>query len=116
MLTKTAGCGAASRRGAGLATATGSVTGLFNVGADVPVKYSFNSDHSSLTGQNLESNDVALLYTVTGVGSGTELLTAKAGLTTVFTLSLDENTGAYTFTLLSHIDHRIRAMTRRRRR
>ena len=90
---------------AGLATATGSVTGLFNVGADVPVHYSFNSDLSSLAGQNLQSNDVALTYLVTGVGTGTETLTASAGATTVFTLSLNESTGAYTFTLDSHIDH-----------
>src|SRR5258708_6342791 len=84
-------------------TASGTVTSLFFAGADTPLAYSFGADFSSLG--TLKSGGTTLSYGVTGVGTGTETLTAKAGGTTVFTLTLDEATGAYTFTLASHLDH-----------
>ncbi|WP_456732059.1 T1SS-143 repeat domain-containing protein [Bradyrhizobium sp. USDA 3364] len=86
------------------ATASGNVSALFLAGADAPLHYSFSADISSLTAQDLKSGGVALTYTVT-VASGIETLTATAGATTVFTLTLNETTGAYTFTLASHLDH-----------
>ncbi|SDY26498.1 DUF5801 repeats-in-toxin domain-containing protein, partial [Pseudomonas sp. NFIX28] len=80
-----------------LTTASGSVAGIFQSGADVPLSYSLSSDTSSLP--SLSSGGVALVYSVTG-----NTLTAKAGTTDVFTLSLTV-AGAYTFTLLQPLDH-----------
>ena len=88
--------------------ATGSVSTLFLSGADAPLHYSFTASTASLTAENLTSGGVALTYAVTGVGTGTETLTASAGGTTVFTLTLVKlgvNAGNYTFTLLSHVDN-----------
>ncbi|WDG77743.1 hypothetical protein PUP68_19380 [Pseudomonas chlororaphis] len=83
---------------AGEATvASGSVTGIFQSGADVPLTYSLSSNTSGLPA--LSSGGVALAYSVLG-----NTLTAKAGATDVFTLSLTV-AGAYTFTLLQHLDH-----------
>ncbi|UCR84268.1 T1SS-143 repeat domain-containing protein [Pseudomonas chlororaphis] len=83
---------------AGEATvASGSVTGIFQSGADVPLSYSLSSNTSGLPA--LSSGGVALAYSVLG-----NTLTAKAGATDVFTLSLTV-AGAYTFTLLQHLDH-----------
>ncbi|NNB43208.1 beta strand repeat-containing protein [Pseudomonas chlororaphis] len=83
---------------AGEATvASGSVTGIFQSGADVPLSFSLSSDTSGLPA--LSSGGVALAYSVLG-----NTLTAKAGATDVFTLSLTV-AGAYTFTLLQHLDH-----------
>ncbi|UGY02097.1 DUF5801 repeats-in-toxin domain-containing protein [Bradyrhizobium quebecense] len=87
------------------ATASGNVSALFVSGADAPLSFSFTASLASLTAENLSSGGVALSYAVSGVGSGTETLTAKAGGTTVFTLTLNEATGAYTFTLDAHLDH-----------
>ncbi|WP_458736994.1 T1SS-143 repeat domain-containing protein [Pseudomonas chlororaphis] len=78
-------------------TANGSVTGIFQSGADVPLSYSLSSNTSGLPA--LSSGGVALAYSVLG-----NTLTAKAGATDVFTLSLTV-AGAYTFTLLQHLDH-----------
>ncbi|MGY4817743.1 T1SS-143 repeat domain-containing protein [Pseudomonas chlororaphis subsp. piscium] len=77
--------------------ASGSVTGIFQSGADVPLSYSLSSNTSGLP--VLSSGGVALAYSVLG-----NTLTAKAGATDVFTLSLTV-AGAYTFTLLQHLDH-----------
>ncbi|WP_443218365.1 T1SS-143 repeat domain-containing protein, partial [Pseudomonas sp. SBT1-2] len=83
---------------AGEATAaSGSVTGIFQSGADVPLSYSLSSNTSGLPA--LSSGGVALTYSVLG-----NTLTAKAGATDVFTLSLTV-AGAYTFTLLQPLDH-----------
>ncbi|WP_372437132.1 DUF5801 repeats-in-toxin domain-containing protein [Pseudomonas chlororaphis subsp. aureofaciens] len=83
---------------AGEATvASGSVTGIFQSGADVPLSYSLSSNTSGLPA--LSSGGVALAYSVLG-----NTLTAKAGATDVFTLSLTV-AGAYTFTLLQPLDH-----------
>ncbi|QQZ39842.1 hypothetical protein IF690_17515 [Pseudomonas sp. SK3(2021)] len=83
---------------AGEATvASGSVTGIFQSGADVPLTYSLSSNTSGLPA--LSSGGVALVYSVLG-----NTLTAKAGATDVFTLSLTV-AGAYTFTLLQPLDH-----------
>ncbi|ETD39631.1 hypothetical protein U724_05610, partial [Pseudomonas chlororaphis subsp. aurantiaca PB-St2] len=78
-------------------TASGSVTGIFQSGADVPLSYSLSSDTSGLPA--LSSGGVALVYSVLG-----DTLTAKAGATDVFTFSLSA-AGAYTFTLLQPLDH-----------
>ncbi|MFV3304594.1 DUF5801 repeats-in-toxin domain-containing protein [Pseudomonas sp. NY15181] len=84
---------------AGEATvATGSVAGIFHSGADVPLTYSLSSDTSGLPA--LTSGGVAVTYSVLG-----NLLTASAGAATVFTFSLNATTGAYTFTLVSPLDH-----------
>ncbi|WP_238399325.1 DUF5801 repeats-in-toxin domain-containing protein [Pseudomonas chlororaphis] len=80
-----------------LTTASGSVTGIFQSGADVPLTYSLSSDTSGLPA--LTSGGVALVYSVTG-----DTLTAKAGAVDVFTFSLSA-AGAYSFTLLQPLDH-----------
>ncbi|AZD22867.1 hypothetical protein C4K24_3566 [Pseudomonas chlororaphis subsp. aurantiaca] len=78
-------------------TASGSVTGIFQSGADVPLNYSLSSDTSGLPA--LTSGGVALVYSVAG-----DTLTAKAGATDVFTFSLNA-AGDYSFTLLQPLDH-----------
>ncbi|UUT22399.1 DUF5801 repeats-in-toxin domain-containing protein [Pseudomonas sp. T8] len=78
-------------------TASGSVTGIFQSGADVPLSYSLSSDTSGLPA--LSSGGVALIYSVAG-----DTLTAKAGAVDVFTFSLSA-AGAYSFTLLQPLDH-----------
>ncbi|WPN60376.1 hypothetical protein [Pseudomonas sp. P9_31] len=78
-------------------TASGSVTGIFQSGADTPLSYALSSDTSGLPALN--SGGVALVYSVLG-----DTLTAKAGATDVFTFSLSA-AGAYTFTLLKPLDH-----------
>ncbi|AKA23991.1 beta strand repeat-containing protein [Pseudomonas chlororaphis] len=75
----------------------GSVTGIFQSGADVPLSYSLSSNTSGLPA--LSSGGVALAYSVVG-----DTLTAKAGAISVFTLSLNA-AGAYAFTLLQPLDH-----------
>ncbi|WGR90931.1 hypothetical protein MTX20_20025 [Bradyrhizobium sp. ISRA435] len=91
----------------GSATATGSVTTLFNPGVDTPLTYRLATDTSSLTSQGLTSGGNALNYAVTSSG-GVDTLTASytVGLTTttVFTLALTEATGAWTFTLSAPVD------------
>ncbi|MFV3304595.1 beta strand repeat-containing protein [Pseudomonas sp. NY15181] len=85
---------------AGEATiASGSVTGIFQSGADVPLTYGLSSDTSAL--QALSSGGTALVYSVSG---NTLTATAGAGGATVFTFSLT-SAGAYTFTLLKPLDH-----------
>ncbi|MCO8310697.1 T1SS-143 repeat domain-containing protein [Pseudomonas mandelii] len=78
-------------------TAGGSVTGIFQSGADTPLSYALSSDTSGLPA--LSSGGVALVYSVTG-----DTLTAKAGATDVFTFSLTA-AGVYSFTLLKPLDH-----------
>ncbi|AZD67749.1 T1SS-143 domain-containing protein [Pseudomonas chlororaphis] len=80
-----------------LTTASGSVSGIFQSGADVPLSYSLSSDTSGLPA--LTSGGVALVYSVAG-----DTLTAKAGAVDVFTFSLSA-AGAYSFTLLQPLDH-----------
>ncbi|WP_242443173.1 hypothetical protein [Pseudomonas sp. LFM046] len=83
---------------AGAATsASGSVTGIFQSGADTPLSYALSSNTSGL--QALSSGGTALVYSVAG-----NTLTAKAGGVDVFTFSLTA-AGAYTFTLLKPLDH-----------
>jgi T1SS-143 domain-containing protein len=84
---------------AGEATvATGSVAPLFNPGADQPLTFSLNTNTSGLP--VLTSGGVTVTYAVVG-----NLLTASAGLNTVFTFALDGITGAWTFTLVDQLDH-----------
>ncbi|MGE7963009.1 hypothetical protein ACQKPC_11630, partial [Pseudomonas sp. NPDC089918] len=77
--------------------ASGSVTGIFQSGADTPLTYALSSNTSGLPA--LSSAGVALVYSVVG-----NTLTATAGATDVFTFSLTA-AGAYTFTLLKPLDH-----------
>jgi T1SS-143 domain-containing protein len=90
-----------------LLVATGSVTGLFLSGADAPLHYSFGNVAGLPA---LSSGGVPLVYSV-AVDAVThiETLTAKAGAAgpTVFTLTLDENSGATQFTLAAHLDHAV---------
>ena len=81
-------------------TASGSVTGLFNSGADTPLTYSFNTGVALPAG--LTSNQIALSYVVSA-----NLITATAGIggAPVFTMSLNATTGAWTFTLQGVLDH-----------
>src|SRR5262245_40467589 len=84
---------------AGEATvATGSVAPLFNPGADQPLAFSLVTDTSGLP--SLTSAGVAVTYAVAG-----NLLTASAGLNTVFTFALNGTTGAWTFPLVDQLDH-----------
>ncbi|MDH4873674.1 hypothetical protein E8E91_22895 [Pseudomonas sp. BN515] len=78
-------------------TASGSVTGIFQSGADAPLSYSLSSNTSGLPA--LTSGGVGLTYNVVG-----NMLTASAGATSVFTLSLTA-AGVYNFTLLKALDH-----------
>ncbi|MFZ6049111.1 DUF5801 repeats-in-toxin domain-containing protein [Pseudomonas sp. CR3202] len=78
--------------------ASGSVTGIFQSGADAPLSYTLSSDTSGLP-QTLTSGGVAVTYNVVG-----DTLTASAGAVAVFTFSLT-TAGAYTFTLLKPLDH-----------
>ena len=80
-------------------TAGGSVTGIFQSGADTPLSYALSSDTSGLPA--LSSGGVALVYSVVG-----NTLTAKAGVAgaDVFTLSLTA-AGVYSFALLKQLDH-----------
>src|SRR5207247_471417 len=82
--------------------ASGNVSTLFLSGADAPLHYSF----TNLAGlPALTSGGVPVTYAVVTV-AGVETLTASAGVgNTVFTVTLNETTGAYTFTLVGHLDH-----------
>lgn len=88
--------------------ATGGLTtsGKLNAdfGADKPGSYSLTpnsfTSSGSKTGGTLSSNGVPVVVTIeNGVYVG------KAGNTTVFTLTLNPQTGDYTFTLLDTLDH-----------
>ncbi|PKB14783.1 T1SS-143 domain-containing protein [Novosphingobium kunmingense] len=84
---------------AGEATvATGSVAGLFKGGADTAPQYLL----TTVTGlPSLTSGGVAVVYSL---NTTTNVLTATAGGNPVFTLAIDKNTGAWTFTLQGPVD------------
>ena len=68
--------------------------------------YSFTASTASLTAEGLTSGGVALTYAVDRAGTDIDTLTATAAATPVFTLTLNGNqSGTYTFTLLSHVDN-----------
>ena len=87
-------------------TATGSIAGLFNSGADEPLVFGMLATTSGLP--SLASGGVAVLYSVTG-----NTLTAyRSGgspanqADQVFTFSItNTTTGAYSFTLIDQLDH-----------
>ena len=82
-------------------TVTGSVSALFQSGADGPLTYSLSTDTGGLTAQGLTSGGVALTYSVVG-----NVLTAEAGAgNTVFTFTLNGGTGAWIFNLEDQLDH-----------
>ena len=78
--------------------ATGNVSALFNSGADQPLTYNLNTVTTGLP--TLTSGGVAVTYAVSG-----NTLTASAGANTVFTFAVNGTTGAWTFTLVGHLDH-----------
>ncbi len=78
--------------------ATGSVTTLFQPGADTPLTYGLAAAPTGLPA--LTSAGVAVTYAIAG-----DTLTASAGAgNTVFTFQLLTN-GNYTFTLVKQLDH-----------
>ena len=81
------------------AVATGSLQDQVSVGADDDATFSLSGDYTSLIAQNLTSNDVPVTYQLDG-----DTLTASAGQTPVFTLTLSSN-GDYIFTLMGPLDH-----------
>lgn len=83
-------------------TASGSLSGLVDFGTDGVGSFAFGDDTSSLEAQNLSSGGVDLSYTVNGTNTQ---ITADAGGTPVFTLTLNPLTGAWVFTLLAPLDH-----------
>jgi T1SS-143 domain-containing protein len=85
-------------------TATGFVNTLFTAGADAPLTYSINPSLASLIGQGLSSGGVPLSYAVT-LNAGVYTLTASVAAGPVFTFTLNQTTGAWTFTLVDQLDH-----------
>ena len=86
--------------------ATGSVTGLFQSGADEALTYSLSGNFAALIAQGLKSGGVDLSYSlVSGVSVDTVTATAGVGGEEVFTFALDKTTGAWTFTLIDQLDH-----------
>ena len=79
--------------------AAGSLLSLFDIGADQPGKIVLLSDTSGLPA--LTSNGVAVTYAVAG-----NVLTASAGATSVFTLTVNGD-GSWEFVLLDQLDHDI---------
>ena len=65
--------------------ATGNVSSLFTTGADKPLTFTLSGSTAGLPA--LTSGGVAVTYAISSAG-GVDTLTAKAGGTTVFTLSL----------------------------
>ena len=82
--------------------ATGSVTSLFNAGADAPLTFSLDdSTTAALDALNLTSNDVTVTYSIVG-----DTITATAGATSIFTFTLnDPATGDWKFVLEGPLDH-----------
>jgi|GEM_PF-2271851 len=83
--------------------ATGTISGLVSVGADAPATYSVKA--SGLP--TLFSNGNAVTYSAVDTNGDTitDKLVATASGSTVFTLELNQTSGAYTFTLLDQLDH-----------
>jgi T1SS-143 domain-containing protein len=77
----------------------GSLSGLFNFGADQPGTVELSSDTSGLPA--LTSDGVPVTYAVNG-----NVLTASAGGSTVFTLTVNAN-GSWVFDLQGQLDHSI---------
>ena len=87
-----------------IVTASGNVTTLFQSGADEPLTFQL-VNAAALNALALTSGGVALSYSI-GFAAGVYTLTASApGGNTIFTLTLNESTGAYTFTLVDQLDH-----------
>ncbi|MBV5289639.1 MAG: hypothetical protein J0648_07390 [Pelodictyon phaeoclathratiforme] len=83
--------------------ATGNISGLVSVGADASATYSVQA--SGLP--TLTSNGNTVTYSAVDTNSDTitDKLVASASGSTVFTLELNQTSGAYTFTLLDQLDH-----------
>ena len=75
----------------------GSLSGLFNAGADEPLNISLNPDTSGLP--TLFSHGQQVSYAVNG-----NVLTASVGVTTVFTLQVNPD-GSWSFDLKDQLDH-----------
>ncbi|WP_454870333.1 beta strand repeat-containing protein [Pseudomonas lini] len=85
--------------------ASGTVSTLFQSGADEALTYSLTTN--GLTALGLQSAGVTVTYAVAyDAGTNTHTLTASAPAgNTVFTFSVHAATGAYTFTLVDQLDH-----------
>ncbi|MBZ9793910.1 cadherin-like domain-containing protein [Rhizobium sp. 3T7] len=79
---------------------TGSLEALVSTGADGVGRYGVDLNTLSPSLTSLTSNGVALAYTVVD-----NTLIAKAGLATIFTLAVNAQTGAYTFTQVGALDN-----------
>ena len=90
--------------GGGNASTSGSLNSLVDFGADGKGGFSLDGSTGAiqtLVNQSLTSDGIALSYSISG-----NTLTAKAGTTDVFTLTIDDPaTGHYVFTLKAHVDH-----------
>ncbi|MGF0538175.1 DUF5801 repeats-in-toxin domain-containing protein, partial [Agrobacterium sp. ES01] len=82
------------------ASATGSLSTLVSFGADGVGKYSVEIDNLSSSLTSLKSNGSSLTFSVVG-----DTLYAKVGNDTIFTFTVNSQTGAYTFTQSGPIDH-----------
>jgi T1SS-143 domain-containing protein len=85
--------------------ASGTVSTLFQSGADEPLNYSLTTN--GLTALGLKSAGITVTYAVAyDAITNIHTLTASAGAgNTVFTFSVHGATGAYTFTLVDQLDH-----------
>ncbi|MDZ4271901.1 MAG: VCBS domain-containing protein [Erythrobacter sp.] len=86
-------------------SATGSVAGLFNFGADGPGSYGFVSSgqvEAAMEAQSLSAGGIDLAYTVTG---NTITATQGVGGAEIFSFALNASTGSWTFTLSGPLDH-----------
>ena len=79
---------------------SGSVTTLFNAGADAPLTYQLLTDTSGLPA--LTSGGANVTYAVVN-----NVLTASAGGNVIFTFTLNETSGAWDFVLSGPLDHAI---------
>ncbi len=79
---------------------SGSVTTLFNAGADAPLTYQLLTDTSGLPA--LTSGGATVTYAVVN-----NVLTASAGGNPVFTFTLNETSGAWDFVLSGPLDHAV---------
>ena len=105
-------------------TATGTLSGLVAFGADGPASgtvffnntigegYQFVSEHTAESwlaglngGQGLTSHGETIDQVEVSFNNGIATLTASTDFHDVFTLQLNETTGAWTFTLINPLDH-----------
>ncbi|MEI7823691.1 MAG: hypothetical protein WCI01_00215, partial [Chlorobiaceae bacterium] len=84
-------------------TATGSIATLVSVGADEPVTYSVQA--LGLPALFSKGETVSYSAVDTNSDSIADTLKATAGTRDIFTLTLDQSSGGYTYTLQGQLDH-----------